>query len=164
MLYTAIVRPQITNFSIRHKHTPTIAVITTTHTQITKKMVKSNMDLRTKQRDINFNNNGDKKGLKTLGACVFICVAKTCFVDGFVCVFFADIRKEEVMAIRNRFPNKVPVSATILFRFNSGLLSRFFLQVIVQRFSKETSLPHLDKTKFLVPQEITMSQFHTIIR
>lgn len=34
----------------------------------------------------------------------------------------------------------------------------------MQRFSKETNLPHLDKSKFLVPQEITMSQFVTIIR
>ncbi|XP_050499512.1 microtubule-associated proteins 1A/1B light chain 3C-like isoform X2 [Diabrotica virgifera virgifera] len=54
------------------------------------------------------------------------------------------IRKEEVLAIRNRFPTKIPI--------------------IVQRFYKETHLPHLDKSKFLVPQEITMSQFQTIIR
>ncbi|GJQ79839.1 hypothetical protein Trydic_g23301 [Trypoxylus dichotomus] len=55
-----------------------------------------------------------------------------------------EIRKEEVLAIRNRFPTKIPI--------------------IVQRFSKETNLPQLDKTKFLVPQELTMSQFVTIIR
>jgi len=48
------------------------------------------------------------------------------------------------MAIRNRFPTKIPI--------------------IVQRFSKENHLPQLDKSKFLVPQEITMSQFLTIIR
>jgi len=53
-------------------------------------------------------------------------------------------RKEEVAAIRVKFPTKVPV--------------------IVERFHKEMSLPSLDKTKFLVPQEITMSQFITIIR
>lgn len=53
-------------------------------------------------------------------------------------------RKEEVAAIRVKFPSKVPV--------------------IVERFHKEMSLPSLDKTKFLVPQEITMSQFITIIR
>ncbi|XP_066999785.1 microtubule-associated proteins 1A/1B light chain 3C [Anabrus simplex] len=53
-------------------------------------------------------------------------------------------RKEEVLAIRSKFPNKVPV--------------------IVERFYKEQYLPQLDKTKFLVPQEITMSQFVTIIR
>ena len=53
-------------------------------------------------------------------------------------------RIEEVQGIRSKFPNKVPV--------------------IVERFHKERSLPQLDKTKFLVPQELTMSQFVTIIR
>jgi len=54
------------------------------------------------------------------------------------------IRKEEVASIRHKFPTKIPV--------------------IVERFAREPSLPYLDKTKFLVPQEITMSQFVTIIR
>ncbi|XP_013387262.1 microtubule-associated proteins 1A/1B light chain 3C-like [Lingula anatina] len=53
-------------------------------------------------------------------------------------------RKEEVAGIRAKFPSKVPV--------------------IVERYHKERSLPILDKTKFLVPQELTMSQFVTIIR
>lgn len=53
-------------------------------------------------------------------------------------------RVEEVQGIRTKFPNKVPV--------------------IVERFHKERSLAQLDKTKFLVPQELTMSQFVTIIR
>jgi len=34
----------------------------------------------------------------------------------------------------------------------------------VERFHKEKTLPQLDKTKFLVPSELTMSQFVTIIR
>jgi len=53
-------------------------------------------------------------------------------------------RKEEVAGIRAKFPTKVPV--------------------IVERYHKEQNLPQLDKTKFLVPQELTMSQFVTIIR
>jgi microtubule-associated protein 1 light chain len=53
-------------------------------------------------------------------------------------------RRDEVAGIRAKFPSKIPV--------------------IVERYHKEKSLPMLDKTKFLVPQELTLSQFVTIIR
>ncbi|XP_068730709.1 microtubule-associated proteins 1A/1B light chain 3C-like isoform X2 [Montipora capricornis] len=52
-------------------------------------------------------------------------------------------RRDEVAGIRAKFPSKIPV--------------------IVERYHKEKDLPLLDKTKFLVPQELTMSQFVTII-
>ncbi|EFB22113.1 hypothetical protein PANDA_006964, partial [Ailuropoda melanoleuca] len=53
-------------------------------------------------------------------------------------------RQEEVAGIRAKFPNKIPV--------------------IVERYPREKLLPPLDKTKFLVPQELTMSQFLSVIR
>ncbi|XP_004578913.2 microtubule-associated proteins 1A/1B light chain 3C [Ochotona princeps] len=53
-------------------------------------------------------------------------------------------RQEEVAGIRAKFPNKIPV--------------------IVERYPREKLLPLLDKTKFLVPQELTMTQFLSIIR
>lgn len=34
----------------------------------------------------------------------------------------------------------------------------------MERYSKEKYLPLLDKTKFLVPQDLTMSQFVAIVR
>uniref|UniRef100_A0A3Q2CLI3 Microtubule-associated protein 1 light chain 3 gamma n=1 Tax=Cyprinodon variegatus TaxID=28743 RepID=A0A3Q2CLI3_CYPVA len=56
----------------------------------------------------------------------------------------AATRRHEVAGIRSKFPNKIPV--------------------IIERYEKEKYLPPLDKTKFLVPHELTMTQFVTIIR
>ncbi|KAM5144633.1 microtubule-associated protein 1 light chain 3 gamma [Callospermophilus lateralis] len=53
-------------------------------------------------------------------------------------------RQQEVAGIRAKFPNKIPV--------------------IVERYPREQFLPLLDKTKFLVPQELTMTQFLSLIR
>lgn len=55
-----------------------------------------------------------------------------------------DHTRDEVLAIRLKFPTKLPI--------------------IVERYYKEVELPHLNKRKFLVPQELTMSQFVCIIR
>nr|XP_012606595.1 microtubule-associated proteins 1A/1B light chain 3C-like [Microcebus murinus] len=53
-------------------------------------------------------------------------------------------RQEEVAGTQARFPNKIPV--------------------IVERYPREKFLPLLNKTKFLVSQELTMTQFLSIIR
>ncbi|KAG5853095.1 microtubule-associated proteins 1A/1B light chain 3C [Anguilla rostrata] len=53
-------------------------------------------------------------------------------------------RKNEVCSIRSKFPNKIPV--------------------IVERYIREKHLPLLDKTKFLVPFELTMGQFLALLR
>ncbi|XP_006781386.1 microtubule-associated proteins 1A/1B light chain 3C [Neolamprologus brichardi] len=53
-------------------------------------------------------------------------------------------RKNEVCSIRSKFPNKLPV--------------------IVERYIRERTLPLLDKTKFLVPYELTLGQFLCLLR
>uniref|UniRef100_A0A8C1AFY0 Microtubule-associated protein 1 light chain 3 gamma, like n=1 Tax=Cyprinus carpio carpio TaxID=630221 RepID=A0A8C1AFY0_CYPCA len=53
-------------------------------------------------------------------------------------------RKDEVCTIRSKFPNKLPV--------------------IVERYPREKKLPLLDKTKFLVPHELTLGQFLSLLR
>lgn len=55
-----------------------------------------------------------------------------------------ETRKLEVENIRKKFPTKIPV--------------------VVERYQRETNLPVMDKTKFLVPQELTMMNFATIIK
>lgn len=88
---------------------------------------------------------------------------------------FLGSSEEESAAIRMRFPTKIPVSIlTPSVRFFSprnfpGCWMQVFfclilLQIIVERYSKEMDLPQLEKRKFLVPQEFTMSQFISIIR
>ncbi|XP_034739591.1 microtubule-associated proteins 1A/1B light chain 3C [Etheostoma cragini] len=55
-----------------------------------------------------------------------------------------ETRKDEVCSIRTKFPNKLPV--------------------IVERYLREKTLPLLDKTKFLVPFELTLGQFLCLLR
>ncbi|CAL8302081.1 unnamed protein product [Arctogadus glacialis] len=55
-----------------------------------------------------------------------------------------ETRKDEVCSIRSKFPNKLPV--------------------IVERYVREKTLPLLNKTKFLVPLELTLGQFLCLLR
>lgn len=55
-----------------------------------------------------------------------------------------EARKLEVENIRRKFPTKIPV--------------------VVERYQREVNLPLIDKTKFLVPQELTMLNFAIIIK
>lgn len=55
-----------------------------------------------------------------------------------------EIRKLEVDNIRKKFPNKIPV--------------------VVERYQREVNLPIMDKTKFLVPNELTIMNFAIIIK
>lgn len=52
----------------------------------------------------------------------------------------------------------------LMYRILCRIEIFYFFQIIVERYEKEKHLPQLDKSKFLVPKEITMSQFTTIIR
>ena len=50
----------------------------------------------------------------------------------------------ESNSIRAKFPTKIPV--------------------IVERYWKETNLPYMDKTKFLIPGDFAMYQLYKVIR
>uniref|UniRef100_A0A6M2DV44 Putative microtubule-associated anchor protein involved in autophagy and membrane trafficking n=1 Tax=Xenopsylla cheopis TaxID=163159 RepID=A0A6M2DV44_XENCH len=55
-----------------------------------------------------------------------------------------ETRKDEAYLIRTKYPNKIPI--------------------IVERYTKEQNLPLIDRSKFLVLQDVTISQLSTLLR
>lgn len=52
----------------------------------------------------------------------------------------------------------------VLCELEADPLCVFCVQVIVERYTREKTLPLLDKTKFLVPFELTLGQFLCLLR
>ncbi|KAM6233191.1 microtubule-associated protein 1 light chain 3 gamma-like [Porphyrio hochstetteri] len=83
-------------------------------------------------------------------------------------------RMHEVTEIRIKYPNKIPVRPCPAGRgFGNGTavgllpwVSLTFspLQVVVERYQREKTLPPLSRTKFLVSQDLPLSQFAVTLR
>jgi GABA(A) receptor-associated protein len=60
------------------------------------------------------------------------------------CEYFLDKRKSEAERIRAKYPDRVPV--------------------ICEKADRSSEIPDIDKKKYLVPADLTVGQFHYVIR
>ena len=56
------------------------------------------------------------------------------------------------------------IEVVIIYSYHSHNFVIFTSQIVIERANTERQLPLLDKTKFLVPEELTMSQLTAILR
>lgn len=77
-------------------------------------------------------------------------------------------KNHPINVLRYKFPTKVPVNCWVgrwkwLFLDDKSLCLLCF-KVILERYRNERDLPDIGQRKYVIPQEMSMSQFHQMVR